>query len=554
MSASYGLHYQSNGLQKQRFSDHQYQGSQLTNIVTFSACAGLIGSLVLEENDHPQDTAKMKLAMCFIDGCLYQIDEPIEEALRSTFDEIIQELEVVSGEYLNSSLKRIVWDKVSEKYSEILKKFFLQKICEKTLNQLSEEECEQIINTNDRKKIEALKNKFDFHFNYKEIIHLMQREAVAIEDDWISEIVNAVREEGIKLPEQYGSSVNRISLVERYRQTLVQMLGEENIYRVNRLGDDTFSPILWKFLTKGDNPTAYHWMIVDELLPGRVWIQRHSFVYPFTSKYEMDTKMSILWTTKPGWIHRAYPSITDEDKVVVESYMSHVLNTRSTTEVLSFSQFRGLIKQHLADTPYENGIICQDPSLLALQRKLEHLPIVFNITKSACENLERIHKEYGDIQVKISVGFAGKQGDKFAPAEGYGVELMEIGKYFIGVRLPYVHEQEGRPEITTEPVAPVINTLDAWGQTFHLRCESSDDFHSLERERYVPKIKSAKEIEGKSLKDLQAEFVLLLGPDARVYNFEVLDVKKSDKESLELSIDFQDGVWKLQIRVYIQKQ
>ncbi len=344
------------------------------------------------------------------------------------------------------------------------------------------------------------------------------------------------------------SQPENVSLIEKQRPTLVKLLGEDNMQRAKELAKDTFDPKLWRMLNSS-GPAKYHWIVAkDELQPGYLWVQE-----------DMLSNIAIHWSTEPGWIHRAYPSKEKEDTVVVESYMAHQINIRITSQEASIEGFQSLVKYYLSKSTNPSEVICQSQFARKFQRQLEHFPIVFKITQSACEKLAQLRKNYSSSVIDMSVvlGVNGREGEKFNPIEGRGVQLVEISKYFINGRLPFLHEMDGKPEMTTEPVAPVFRTMDAFMQVFNLRTmvpeghvDDAVIFH-LDPERLVGRILSDDVIEGRGLKDLHAWFVLVPGGfRVEPHEFEELEAGTSEKESLELSIDFKEDVWKLQSQFF----
>ena len=219
------------------------------------------------------------------------------------------------------------------------------------------------------------------------------------------------------------------------------------------------------------------------------------------------------------------------------------------------------MKTYLSKHANPREAACQPQDARKFQRQLEHFRLLFKITRSACEKLEQLRKEQSGsfLDVLVVLGLDGKEGEKFDPVKGRGVHLVKVSKYFINGRLACLHDREGKPERTTEPVAPVIRTMEAFMQTFQLRkraavdCEGGIGIADFDSERSVEKLVSDEVLKGKSLKDLRAWLVLVSGGwKVKSHEFENLEAGTSKEESLELSLDFREESWKLSSKFFNQ--
>ncbi len=339
------------------------------------------------------------------------------------------------------------------------------------------------------------------------------------------------------------------SLVNKYESLLISILGAENFKRVRELPKNTFDPLLWTQLNQR-GPTPYHWTILDELAAGYLWIQEE----------EYTSEVIIHWSDWSGWIYRASPDHKDEKgEILIERYMAPVMNTCSNMRRCPREDFPLLINKYLTFHQNPKQPISQSSHARQFQRELGLIPIIFHATQAACAKINQIGGKFG-TDLSVVLGVNGENGEKFNPREGGGTHLATISKYFLTERLIFIHEQEGKPQSTSEPVAPAIRTQEAYRQLSKLRTMQLEkgqeiDTHGLERERSVPRITAEKAVAEKCLNDLRAWLTLMIGGiKFEAHAFEVVESnRRKAKESIELSIDFQDDAWKLQSR-FIEKR
>lgn len=329
------------------------------------------------------------------------------------------------------------------------------------------------------------------------------------------------------------------------------MIGEQYLKDVKYLEKNTFDPVLWMTLNE-TGPAAYHWLTKDELKPGWLWAQEDAF-----------KGITVLWATESGWIQRAYLA-QEESTVVVEFYMAHIINIKATKEEISTGEFRNLIGSYLSETSAKKELARKENGLTSFQKQLELMTIVCKITRAACEKMAALRKEYSGsvLDMSIVLGVDESSSEPFNPMNRKGVKLVEISNYFVNGRLPFLHQKEGKPNETSEPIAPVIRSWEALDQVGQLRKmtfgdeKDKDEIFHLDPERKVSNLSSLdavtyENLKTKSLKDLHAWFVLIPG-GIRVesYEFKRLGSQQSDQiEKLELSIDFNE-TWKLQSKFY----
>jgi hypothetical protein len=129
-----------------------------------------------------------------------------EQALQSVFTGAMENLEEISKTTFESSMKERVWSSVSEAKLKNLKEAFILEFCEKILGSFSNEEAGTMLEEN--KKLGAVKNilyssrlQVAFALQQKSIIEAVVKKADSMTEEWIPEIVAAVKKEGIKLPD-----------------------------------------------------------------------------------------------------------------------------------------------------------------------------------------------------------------------------------------------------------------------------------------------------------------------------------------------------------------
>jgi len=329
------------------------------------------------------------------------------------------------------------------------------------------------------------------------------------------------------------------SLIEKHSDTLIRLLGWRNMHHVRELPGETFNPVLWKQLYLFGEPSKYHGLIVnEELQRGYIWVQENCV-----------QKISILWSSKKRDIFRAFFTDKKNITVVFETYSYHMLTgVRNTSSEGTTKDLRRVVNDYLDKCPIPKEVTEQSPLCWQFQRKLELFPIVCKVTRSACKKFVRMSEENRLLphDKPIVLGYKIKGGD----------DLVKISTLFLRGRLICLHIKDGKPDITTEPVAPVIRSMKACGDVSKLRGqnlkgeEEVDGLQDFECERTVKKILSDDLVEGKSLKDLHAWFLMSSKGGHETLEFEKLDAKRSDRDSLELSIDFQDDAWELKSQFF----
>jgi len=158
-------------------------------------------SLTVQESQVSDITAKLELA----ERMAGHAGAP-KQALESIFEGVIQQLEKIADKKFDASLKERVWNKVSKEHLKSLKEHFLLEFCEKILGTFSVNEAEEMLAEHKstgfvRHFIYSSQIQTAYHLNQSAIIDSGVKKANSMTNDWIPEIVKAVREEGIELPE-----------------------------------------------------------------------------------------------------------------------------------------------------------------------------------------------------------------------------------------------------------------------------------------------------------------------------------------------------------------
>ena len=129
-----------------------------------------------------------------------------EQALKCVFKGAMQHLEVVANTKFETSMKERVWEKVSKEKLKTLKETFILEFCDKILGDFNDEAVNEMIE--EHKLIGIIKFSMNsiqlqtaYSLTQSSIIDTVVQKANSMIRDWIPEIVNAVKEEGIKLPE-----------------------------------------------------------------------------------------------------------------------------------------------------------------------------------------------------------------------------------------------------------------------------------------------------------------------------------------------------------------
>lgn len=132
--------------------------------------------------------------------------EAPEQALQSVFKGAIQQLEKISKTKFENSMKDQVWNVVSKEKLKTLKETFILEFCEQILGSFSEDEASFMLE--EHKRTGAVRNiiyssqiQIAFALSQSSIIEAVVKKANSMTTKWIPEIYEAVRKEGIQLPE-----------------------------------------------------------------------------------------------------------------------------------------------------------------------------------------------------------------------------------------------------------------------------------------------------------------------------------------------------------------
>lgn len=127
-----------------------------------------------------------------------------EQALESVFVGVMSGIKETAKIEFEPSLKQRIWNKVSKSRLDSLKEFLLLKYCEKILGTFGNTELEEMLE--EHKRTGYVKNdiykaqlQIAYYFHHLHIIYAVVEKANSMTKDWIPEIVQAVREEGIVL-------------------------------------------------------------------------------------------------------------------------------------------------------------------------------------------------------------------------------------------------------------------------------------------------------------------------------------------------------------------
>jgi hypothetical protein len=128
-----------------------------------------------------------------------------EEALMSLFTGAMQGLEQITKTTFETSMKERVWDAVSKEKLKSLKEALMFEFCEKILGGFNEDQASEMLE--EHKRTGFVENSiYSFHL---QVAYALSRElisdavvqkALSMRDVWIPEIVEAVRKEGIQIP------------------------------------------------------------------------------------------------------------------------------------------------------------------------------------------------------------------------------------------------------------------------------------------------------------------------------------------------------------------
>jgi hypothetical protein len=128
-----------------------------------------------------------------------------EDCLKALFEGIIQGIEKQANTTLKPSLRERVWEAVSKEKLKNLKETFILEVCEKILGGFKEAEVKEMLE--EHKRAGAVKNSIYnaqlrvLHFSKKEPINdAVFKKVLSFKEDWIPQIVDMVKKEGIELP------------------------------------------------------------------------------------------------------------------------------------------------------------------------------------------------------------------------------------------------------------------------------------------------------------------------------------------------------------------
>lgn len=142
-----------------------------------------------------------------------------EQAVKSIFEEIMQQLEVQAQTKFEAPMKEKIWQATSSQRLRISKESFVLEFCDQILDSFSEEEAAAALT--EHKTTGFVKNilyKSRIQKAYAlccdSIIDSVVMKAKSMADGWLPEIVAAVTREGIKLPEsKRAATTSSLSVV-----------------------------------------------------------------------------------------------------------------------------------------------------------------------------------------------------------------------------------------------------------------------------------------------------------------------------------------------------
>jgi hypothetical protein len=125
-----------------------------------------------------------------------------EEVLKAIFTGAMDQLEVMSNTKFETSMRDRVWNKVSEEKLKILKETFILEFCKQILRGFDEDQTKEMLgeHINIKKHIENTAHlQLAYQLNQSLITDAVIEKGHSITKEWIPEIVEAVKKEGIKL-------------------------------------------------------------------------------------------------------------------------------------------------------------------------------------------------------------------------------------------------------------------------------------------------------------------------------------------------------------------
>lgn len=117
----------------------------------------------------------------------------------------IQQIEKKVNKELGAPLKERVWNKVSTKQLESLKEHFLLEFCKKILGTFNNTQAKEMLEEHKktdlvRHSTYSLQIQIAYRSHRQQLIDSVVNKAKSMTDAWIPEIVKALGEEGIELP------------------------------------------------------------------------------------------------------------------------------------------------------------------------------------------------------------------------------------------------------------------------------------------------------------------------------------------------------------------
>lgn len=370
-------------------------------------------------------------------------------------------------------------------------------------------------------------------------------------------------------PAAHISPMRAHSLIETHRPTLVAMLGERAVSRVRELPSGTFDAALAKILSLLAIYRYQNSIVEQRLIPGYLWMQER-----------MISEVEMCFSTETGWSFKNFHRISTENEPQIEILWNNphdefycfkrAYPTRDNNVILeAYPRYSGLVARRIYELskfpktefvnlerafPKLKEITYKPPSAINLKRFLDQVPILVKITRAASERLPNADSIYfGKSQVSLHIGLSDKNEGIFDPLKNRGLVLLKIERYF--ERLLRIHENEGKPEMTIEPVAPEVNTMEDLMQVVSLRNASAhsnpetSNLYNRISERHCFTIHDLNLLEGVGLEDLRYRFHISKDSEQSIYlEFEQIETTMSKSDRLEFSIDHQNDSWKLESR------
>lgn len=137
-------------------------------------------------------------------------EETPQDILELIFTTAMKKLETIANQSFEASIKERVWKKVFTERVKGLNEILIREFCDKILGNFSNENVNKMIEEHKltgviRFSENSIELQINFHCNESSIKNTVKQKAHSMIQSCIPEIVKAINEEGIKLPEPKNS-------------------------------------------------------------------------------------------------------------------------------------------------------------------------------------------------------------------------------------------------------------------------------------------------------------------------------------------------------------